>query len=214
MANAQPISLLDYLPAIYREEPFLGCFLRAFEELFSGLEEKVADIATFFDPFKTRADFLPWLASWTAFSLRFDLDETQQRAFVANIIPLYRERGTKRSLERLLEIFTVGTPTITEAASLAALQIGKHSTVGIDTTLGGGAPHFFSVTVRLPKWQKPEIQLRQIAIADALIELEKPAHTYFELKPEFPSMQIGVTSTIGKDTLLGTIPDGGEHARH
>ena len=214
MANTQPISLLDHLPKIYREDPFLGCFLRAFEDLFSGLEEKVADIATYFDPKETPQEFLPWLASWTAFSLRFDLSVPQQRDFIAKIIPLYRKRGTKWSLEQLLKTFTVSMPTVTEGASAPPFQIGVHSTIGKDATIGGGVPHFFSVTVSLPERQAPDKQLHQIAIANALIELEKPAHTRFELKPEFPSMQIGKHSTIGKDTLLGTVPDGGEHVRH
>ena len=41
-------------------------------------------------------------------------------------------------------------------------------------------------------------------IARALIDLEKPAHTFYELIPVFPSMQIGRHSTVGVDTLLGT----------
>ena len=142
-AASSPSSLFVYLPAIYREEPFLGGFLVAFEQLLFGLEWTVADIASCFRPRardgevgEAPAQFLRWLASWTAFSLRFDLDETQQRDFIARIIPLYRHRGTKQNLEDLLSIFTIGRPTITEAASAAALRFGRHSTVGLDTLLG------------------------------------------------------------------------------
>jgi phage tail-like protein len=216
-----PSNLLRYLPAIYGECPFLGRFLLAFEKLLFGrddgvqldgktpaaLDRIVAGMPAYWIPRETPADFLPWLASWTAFSLRFDLDETRQRDFIANIIPLYCERGTKRNLERLLQIFTKGAPTITEAASAAPLQIGKHSTVGVDTTIGGGVPHFFSITVRLPR-QESAMQLRQIAIARALIESEKPAHTFFKPIWDFPSMQIGKHSTVGIDTLLGTAQSG------
>jgi phage tail-like protein len=202
MADTQPSSLLQYLPAIYREDPFLGGFLLAFEKLLfglddgvdlpatraayprAGLEQTVAAIATFFDPYKTPEDFLPWLASWTAFSLRADLATEKQRHFLANIISLYRRRGTKENLVDLLKIFTIGKPTVTEI-------------------LHGNPPHFFTVTLTLER-ALPEVQLRQIAIALALVELEKPAHTNFELHPEFLGMQIGVTSTIGKDTQIGS----------
>lgn len=225
LAERQPSSLLQYLPAIYREDPFLGQFLLAFEKLLLGrddgisitdatplvplgevvaheaarrnrsvdrtlpdappaLERTAAGIATFFDPHQTPEDFLPWLASWTAFSLRADLVPAKQRDFIANIIPLYRGRGTKRNLEQFLSIFTIGQPTVTEASAAK-----EH--------------HVFSVTVRLVR-AAPEVQLRQLAIVRALVELEKPAHTDFELKPEFPSMQIGKFSTVGVDTLLGT----------
>ena len=50
----------------------------------------------------------------------------------------------------------------------------------------------------------PEVQLQQSAIARALIDLEKPAHTVYDIDLVFPSMQINKTSTIGVDTLLGS----------
>jgi phage tail-like protein len=211
MAEIQPSSLLQYLPAIYREEPFLGRFLLAFEKLLFGrddgvsaagavppaLEQTIAGIASYFvprdtdhaPPRQTPDNFLPWLASWTAFSLRADLDLTQQRAFIAKIIPLYRTRGTKRNLEELLQIFTIGTPTVEE--------------------IPDGAPHRFSVRVSLHGSTTAVIQ-RQIAITRALIDLEKPAHTHCDLRWDFPSLQIGRTSHVGVDTLLGTRQEAGE----
>jgi phage tail-like protein len=175
--------LLTYLPAIYRDDPFLGRYLWAFEQMLVGLEESIEDLATLFDPAGTREDFLPWLSSWVAFTLRADLDVGRQRTFLANVVSLYRRRGTKDNLQSLLTIFTHGgLPTIVE-----------------DPT----QPHYFHITMRLPQ-DTAEVQLRQSAIAHALIDLEKPAHTYYDLDLLFPTMQIHVTSTIGVDTLLGT----------
>lgn len=220
-AAQSPSSLLQYLPAIYQEHPFIGQFLLAFEKLLlgrddevpfpklegvefpaKGLEESIAEIAYYFDPKLIPEEFLPWLASWTAFTLRADLDVMKQRDFIAKIIPLYRWRGTKANLQRLLKIYTVGTPTISEHAD-AELQICVRSTIGKDTYVGGVLPHFFRVTISLPR-AAPAVQERQMAIAHALIELEKPAHTFYELKLAFPSMRIGRHSTVGVDTLLGT----------
>ena len=203
---AQPSNqLLPYLPAIYQEDTFIGQWLAAFEEVLlgrGGLEETIAGLAAFFDQKQTPEEFLPWLASWTAFSMRADLDLTTQRDFIAKIIPLYRGRGTKKNLQDLLAIFTVGVPAVIEPEA-EELQIGVNSTIGKDTFLGGGPPHFFRVTISLPR-ATPEAQARQMEIAHALIELEKPAHTHYELDVSFPSMQIGVYSTVGVDTLLGT----------
>ncbi len=192
--------LLSLLPAIYREDPLLGRYLLAFEQVLLGLERTIDEIGTLFDPLTTREEFLPWLSSWMAFTLRADLDVQQQRAFLARVIPLYRRRGTRQNLQELLSIFTRGIPTVTETTS--EMEIGEASTLGVDTFIGGGPPHYFRVTVRLPK-AEPEAQLRQSGIARALIDLEKPAHTYYDLDVVFPTMQIGKTSTIGVDTLLG-----------
>jgi phage tail-like protein len=172
-----------WLPAIYREDPFLARYLWAFEQAFVEIEQQIDALAQFFDPAEARQDFLPWLSSWVAFTLRADLGLTQQRRFLARVAPLYRRRGTLQNLQELLTIFTRGgVPTITEDPA---------------------RPHYFHVTMRLPS-AAPEVQLRQSAIAHALIDLEKPAHTYYDLELLFPTMQIGVTSTIGVDTLLGT----------
>jgi len=174
--------LLSLLPAIYREDEFLGRYLWPFEQVLLGFESTIDGIAQLFDPLTTREEFLPWLSTWMAFTLRADLDATQQRAFLSQVIPLYRRRGTRENLEKLLAVFTKGVSTVTESDTDA---------------------NQFHVTVRLPI-ATPKEQLRQSAIARALIELEKPAHTSYDIEFQFPTMQIGKTSTIGVDTLLGT----------
>jgi phage tail-like protein len=181
--TAQRLTAL--LPAIYRDDPFLARYLWAFEQLFIALEQEIDGLASLFDPLETREDFLPWLASWVALSLRADLSPTQQREFLSRIVPLYRRRGTMQNLQDLLSIFTRGVPTITESDDV---------------------PHHFTITMRLAEAAAQD-QLRQSAIAHALIDLEKPAHTFYDLDLQFPTMQIGVTSTIGVDTLLGTGTD-------
>jgi phage tail-like protein len=186
MTAAAPQSaqrLPAYLPAIYREDPFLARYLWAFEQALGDIEQRIDGLARFFDADSTDPEFLPWLSSWVAFTLRPDFGLTQQRRFLARIAPLYRRRGTLQNLQELLTIFTRGgVPTITEDPA---------------------KPHYFKVSMRLPK-DAPDMQQRQSAIAHALIDLAKPAHTYYDLTLLFPTMQIGVTSTIGVDTLLGT----------
>ncbi len=216
-APYRPGRLLQYLPAMYREDPFLGRFLAAFEDVLlgpadgsgvplRGLEQVIDGLATLFDPMQTPEEFLPWLARWTAFSLRADLPPAKQRDFIANAIQLYRWRGTKHNLQKLMAIFTVLRPVVTEPEA-AELQVGVHSTVGVDTYLAGAPPHFFQVTISLPdelRSQPLEVRERQLEIARDLIEMEKPAHTTYRLDVIFPSMQVGVQSTVGVDTILGT----------
>lgn len=212
-----PSALLQYLPAVYHEHAFLGQFLLAFEKILlgrsdpvvfehPGLEETIATIAAYFDPVRAREDFLPWLAGWVALSLRADLDLPTQRDFIAKSAQLYRWRGTKQNLIDLVRIFTGTIPVVDEPEG-AMFQIGRHSTVGLDTYIHGGPPHFFKVKITLPK-AAPEVQERQIFIARALIELEKPAHTFYDLEVSFPSMQLKVTSTVGVDTLISGPSEG------
>jgi phage tail-like protein len=211
---------------------FLGRFLLAFEQMLTGLGDinepgleeildglvdpvsgatRLAGIHRYLDPGPNLpdhehapAEFLEWLAGWVALTLRADLDELRQRDFIARAVSLYRLRGTKQGLEEFVRIYTRLGATVNELNT--PFQIGVHSTIGVDTLLNGGAAHFFQVLIRLPT-PDPEQLRRQRQITTAIIDLEKPVHTYYELDVETPTLQIGVYSTIGVDTLLGPLPD-------
>jgi hypothetical protein len=119
-------------------------------------------------------------------------------------VPLYRRRGTKENLADLLTIYTGLSPVITGVED-TDFQIGVHSTIGADTWIEGSPPHAFDVIVTMPNPDQKTLQ-RQTQIARALIELQKPAHTTYTLHVVFDTMQLGVRSTIGVDTLLGSLP--------
>lgn len=210
----QTSGYLGYLPAIFAEDPQLGRFLLAFEQVLSGLpgsegeprrglEEIIAAIPQLFDPLATPREFLDWLAGWVALGLRADWSDDQQRSFLANIVSLYRRRGTRQNLIELLRIYTGLDPDISEGEN-TVFQIGDHSTIGVDTQIDGSAPHYFRVTVNIPNPNPATLQ-RQNQIIRALIDLEKPAHTAYDYFPTHTTMQIGVHSQIGVDTLLGDL---------
>ena len=193
-------SYLGYLPAIFQQEPFLGRFLLAFETVLSGadaehpgLEAKIGRLADYLDPMTTEAEFLPWLAGWVTLSLRADWDEATRRSFIQQIVPLYRLRGTKAGLERMLELYT-----------------GQLSEVDDDLEQPA---HFFQVRLRLNE-ADPELLQRKQQIARAIIDQEKPAHTFYALQVAVPTMrlvsiarqqELGAPLLIlGENTLLGT----------
>lgn len=214
-------SLLDSLPGVFQEDRtggapnFLGRFLLGFEHLLlglndpqlRGLEETIARIYRYFDPGaglgedeRAPREFLHWLAGWVALTLREDWDELRQRDLIAKAAPLYRLRGTKRGVEEFLRIYTRLGVRIDELGT--QFQINVHSSVGVDTLLDGGAPFFFKVAVLLPTPDPQQIKAQR-AVAHAIVDLQKPAHTYYTLAVETPTFQVGVHSRVGVDTLLG-----------
>lgn len=226
-----PNRLLNYLPSIYQEDPFLGQFLRAFEKVLlgedpvslpkprddvkfqdKGLEEAIASIATLFDPIgdgdrqRTPKEFLNWLAGWVALSLRDDWEENAQRRFISRIVSLYQKRGTKTGMIEMLKTYTGMGVEVNEFRE--TLQIGATSTVGVDTVISKGLPHYFQVKIILENLRDLDLQ-RKKQIARAIIDQEKPAHTFYDLMDEVPyTIQVGVRerATIGVNTLLGDIP--------
>jgi phage tail-like protein len=217
--------LWEYLPAIYQDpddnggENVVRRFLAAFERLFldSGMEADSRDLEIgleqepfertisrlhfLVDPRETPDEFLPWLASWAALSLRSELSSTRKRKLIARIIPLYRIRGTRRYLEELLTICLDAISSVSDA-TIPALEVGVHSTIGADTHIGGGPAHFFRVRLIAPELNAPEVE-KQCRLAESIIELAKPAHTYYELEVVSREFQVGIHSTVGLDTILG-----------
>ena len=202
----EPIRLETFLPELFREggapsqaSAEIHRLARIIESIFAEFGEEIENVPDLFDPHAAPADFLPWLASWMALILRADWDESQQREVVAKIIPLYAKRGTKSGLEGYLKIYAGEGVTIKD--ELTPMQIGASSTVGVDTVVGGQPPYFFIVNVAFAEPDPEKLKLKVKAVKDVL-DIEKPAHTFYHLNFQGPTLQIGVASTVGTDTLI------------
>lgn len=141
--NDERLHLLDYLPAIYRETTGLEGFLRPFETRLHIFEFVLDHIACYFAPEHTRAEFLPWLASWVALTLEEDWSDDERRSMIARAVELYRWRGTVRGLKEYIEIFTKDKYDIVihDPAWPAGMQIGVTSRIGWLDELEPGAPN-------------------------------------------------------------------------
>src|SRR5262245_41297213 len=121
------------------------------------------------DPDSTEPEFLPWLANWVALSLRADWNVATRRSFIGQIVPLYGLRGTKEGLRRMLSLYTGREVEIDD---------------GFDQL-----PHYFQVRLRLLV-ADPGLIRRTQQIARAIIDQEKPAHTFYALQIATPTMRL------------------------
>jgi len=150
---------LKYLPPIYREHPFLGRFLLAFEGVLAPIEQTVDSFDLYLDPHTAPAFFLDQLARWLDVTLDEKWPMEKRRAVVAEAADLYRRRGTRWSLGRLLEIYAGVTPQIVEPDD---------------------QPHHFNVVLHIPSGQRVDR-----ATVKRIIEANKPAHTTYSLEMKF-----------------------------
>ena len=198
-----PSRYLDYLPAVFREDPFVGRFLLAFEAVLTGvgdvegLEQVIGRVAGYLDPGTTDEDFLPWLAGWVALSLRADWDADTKRGFIREVVPLYRQRGTLAGLRRMLEIY------------LRPLgdDVTRDDVVVFDEF--DRPAHYFQVQLTLS--DSDPARLRRVQeTARAIVDREKPAHTFYALRVVVPTMRLVPGELVlGKQTgpgatVLGT----------
>src|SRR5690242_9297041 len=169
--------MLDSLPAIYRNNDTGGHLQRllgVFEEvLFTnddpatpGIDQQIDAIPSFFSPSgivrgygvaeqgaaqnETRRApdrFLPWLATWVAFTPHTLFPPEQLRTIISGIAPLYSKRGTRDYLEQLLKLCF---PEIREVEiddnPVPGFVIGE-AKVGEDTLFGDERPFWFRVDV-------------------------------------------------------------------
>ena len=133
---------------------------------------------------RTPRRFLPWLASWLAFSPRELFEPERLRRVVAGIVPLYGRRGTRVYLEALLTLCF---------EEIAAVRIDEHehvglrvglSRVGVDSLLAEERPFWFRVDIDLRRElaARPAASARFEEQVRAVIEFAKPAHTAYELR--------------------------------
>lgn len=103
-------SYLEYLPAVFQDDPesrsFLDRFLSLFQTTFDGLDSKLDNLWRIFDPLVTPDAFLPWLASWIAFPLDPTAPAATQRPLLKNAFAAYLTRGTVQGLQKMIQDWT------------------------------------------------------------------------------------------------------------
>lgn len=231
MGAGKPVSsYVEHLPAILQQGPLIGRFLLAFEAILSGggpspddpstpvpegIEQILDRIHTYFDPTTTPEDFLPWLAQWVAASLRDDWSTETKRAFLARCVPLYRKRGTRSGLEEVLRL-CVGAVDVIEPDKQSLGVYPIPFTLGDQPSQMGAFDeqqplHHFLVILRVAE-RDPVRLARTVRQVREIIDREKPAHTFYSLRLEYPAMKITDVRTdsdkgviVGETTVLGNV---------
>jgi phage tail-like protein len=178
---------MEHLPAIYRRSDAVGrnvvrdiCFI--FEHMFGGIEKILDRGYEYYDPHLSPAEFLSWLAGWTAFVVDIDWPEPKKRALIKRAVDLYRIRGTKRALALFLMLFTGHEPTIEENTwPFKGFRVETDAAIGLDSVIlpPVNLANCFVVTMPIKFADvTPELVIR----IHQIIQMEKPAHTHHYLR--------------------------------
>ncbi len=112
------ITFMDYLPEIYRknetENSFLTRFLGIFQSIYVDLEDEIDFVALNFDPDRTTKDFLSWIASWLSVKDAAIWGEKRLRKLIKESVKIYKMKGTKRAISRIVEEYIGIEPIIVE----------------------------------------------------------------------------------------------------
>lgn len=197
-------SYLNYLPAVYSHDEesrdFLERFLSLFATFFTGMEEQIANIARNFEPEVASGDFLRWLASWLAVAVDDNLSENQIRELMLSAPELYQCRGTRRGIERMVEIYTGEKPLIVENYQVRA-QRQNPEMKELVNRLFPDDPYCFSVMVR----RECVPDDHRYLMVQRMVNQEKPAFTEVRLVVLQPWIYMDMHTYLGVNTYLSEL---------
>ncbi len=148
----------QFLPPFFQESPLLGQLLKVFETIWEPLQVRQNHLDAHFDARLCPPEVLGWMAGWLGAPLERHWPEGRQRAWMHEVVNLYRWRGTRYGLSRALETVYGVRPVLIE-----------------DQT----RPH--TLTVRLPDSPDGEDSAGRDAVT-RFIHQHAPAHALIEVE--------------------------------
>lgn len=164
---------------------------------------------------QSELDYLEYLADWIALPLRAEKSAEWNRRFFQTAITLYPLRSTLPGMQELLRAWLKGDLLETDPPLLVltdltrshtevdtVFQLGETATLGVNTVLGEGPPFFFIADLvtdpNVGELHSPVgIDIFQRA-ARSLLDTEKPAYTYYQLRVRAHTMQLAPPNDLGE----------------
>jgi phage tail-like protein len=213
-----------YLPAIYSEEPVSASLterlLANFEGFYTTLEDRIVQLSSLLDPRTTPTEALDWLADWLGVVLHPLWEEWRRRFFIRFAHRLYQMRGTVPGVIVALRIFldeeldeSLFDPDCILRSNIRIVEhfltrdfagtIFGDPTGETPTALTvAEAAHRFSVLLPYQLQAPAAVTGEALRMAERIIELEKPAHTWFDIKEYWNMFRVG-EARLGLDTRIG-----------
>jgi phage tail-like protein len=206
-------------------ERFLARYLSPLSGLLGELDARAWLREALFDPHSAPEEALAWLAEMVGLALDERWSVPVRRRVVAEVMPLFRVRGTVGGLKRFLQIVTGVEPIIIEKFRLrggavigepvarssraivgGGLRVGGKVGDATAVRLPGATPdadafdtHAHRFTVMLPARLSEEA----IAVAAHVLDVHRPAHTLYDLCTVASGMRVGRGLHLGLTAVVG-----------
>jgi len=162
-------TLTQYLPEFFvKDQPqdsFLERFLAIFNSINLDLEDRIENLPSMFDPYSIDSNFLSWFSKW--FSIQDELiwGEEKLRKLISEIVKLYRMKGTKYAISRIIEIYTGEEPIIIEKFNIENNLYYLKNKKKTDMLFGDNS-YYFTIIINNGKINTPEEYTGLLMIID------------------------------------------------
>lgn len=199
-------SWLEYLPAVYQssdlQSGFLERFLGIFQTSYEDLNFKIFNAADYLDADCGDEGFLQWLAEWLDLADSYLWPEDKLRRLLSRSVELYLRRGTRKSVEDIVELYTGRKPYLVETFQLEKYRKSE----AYEKTLlpmYGDNPMGLTVLVR----EGSVGTAREYSILLRIIEEMKPVQMELKLIVLRPYIYLNQYSYLGINSVLGQYRD-------
>ncbi|MEG1137404.1 MAG: phage tail protein [Lachnospiraceae bacterium] len=196
-------SWVTYLPEIYQKnenEDFLERFLAMFVSLHQDMTDAINHIPRYLDPDTVPKEFLEWLGEWIGITDSYLWNEAQLRTLQKQAVNLYKIRGTKQSMEAMIELYTGEKPLIVEGFEINQFK-EKPETYDKMKHFYSEDPYAVSVLVR------EEVVTRNVDYMQLskIVSMTKPAHVEVHLIVLKQNMHLNQHIFVGVNSNLGNL---------
>lgn len=198
-------SWISYLPEVYQasdKDQFLERYLAVFQILHESMNDQIRGIPGLLDVDMTSEENLVRLAEWLDIPGSYIWSGKQLRQLLRQAVRLYKMRGTKMGIRRMIRLYTGGEAYIVERHQLEP-YMGDERIKNMLTMLYGSSPDV--VLVILDKKYVPTQKVYHTLWR--VIEEMKPAQVDVELVVLEPYMYLGGHTYMGINSAFGVYGD-------
>lgn len=194
-------SWMKYLPEVYQasdQDQFLERYLAVFQMLYESMNEQIRGIPALLDVDRTEKEYLVWLAGWLDIAGSHMWTEQQLRQLLKEGISLYKMRGTREGLRRMIRLYTGGEAYVVEHHQVEPYLDDENGRERLGRLYGSSS---YVVSVIMKKEYVPTQKEYHSLLR--VIEEAKPAQMEVNLIILEPYMYLGGHTYMGINSAFG-----------
>lgn len=198
-------SWMRYLPEVYQasdRDQFLERYLAVFQTLYETMNDRIRGIPGLLDVDRTQGEYLVWLAGWLDIAGSQMWNTSQLRQLLRQAVELYRMRGTREGIRRMIRLYTGGEARIVEHHQLDPYRRDENSRQALTRLYGSSADQ---ISIVMEKTYVPDQETYHALLR--VIEEMKPAQIEVDLVILEPYMYLGGHTYMGINSAFGAYRD-------